>query len=453
MSDLASLRKHIEELKKKREQIVEERNKEYESIRELSAAPEPEALRNINAKSAKLSLVRPAEDIELKPTSVQPKAQKVQLYYREVQTDPLPEPTAIVVEKRSPVKIEVDDSPEWQHDFVENSLLKTKEKNTLNERILAADYHTSFWNKSFSGVQQFPVDVAWSGHSVALAMRPLSVDKAGSVYVYDANNLEEATSLQFGGQPTVVTFVPDSSDLVVVGGMTGQLSVYDTRAGAAPIADSKRWIRSHYWQVVSVMFSTRLVFRTIDADGKILGWNMDRLGSRDVKAARDEITVDKVANGKVTAACLNNSGEMIVGFETGLVGRKSVRQGTQLREVRKYRGPITGLDFRDGRLAVSSLAGQVDIWTKDSCIKTIESLSDSFVDCCWKPAQSPTVAICGCGKDVILHDIESNQETKISIDGVKTCSAFNSEGSVMCLGSVIQNEGTFSLIRCHGRNE
>ena len=114
----------------------------------------------------------------------------------------------------------------------------------------------------------------------AVAVRQFSTTGEGIVSVRNAKTPQNSIDLRIPSQPTTVKFVPRTTDLILVGSISGQIYLYDKRSSTdSPVAQTQRWNSCHYAQIISTIFTVQRQFLSIAADGTFFTWDLDSLGS------------------------------------------------------------------------------------------------------------------------------------------------------------------------------
>lgn len=438
----------LEELKKKRQNIIQKRNIECDAIRELTFNPCNESNESKNNNDNEQSKTLCFENF----TTAEFPPESVVHYTKDIQVD-LVEKEEVFVEKPRN-KIEIDDSSErvFNLSFSDNTIDESKpvipsKIDDENMFKYTSDY-SIFWSKNQTG-RLIPNDVDWSDQWFSVSLKNIGKNNDGFVRLQNLTGLDkEDYVLKLQGQPTTVRFLPHSNDVLVVGSLSGLVFLFDKRVQNTPVAQTQRYNSCHYSQIVSTIFTVQKQFITIAEDGTIFKWDLDSIGS---PLAKDSFSNTKSQLIRPTDACLNDN-QLYVGFENGTVIQRSLNKDSTIKELHTFDGPITGLSYKQGSkkyqgaLAISSLDCSLNIWSNDNIIKTYESNIDSYVDCKWSPSNLPVLAGFRSDSKVIIYDIEnSSKETSINVPSIPTCSGFSQDGNILFTGCI---DGSYHLIHC-----
>lgn len=449
---MEQLQRQLEDLRKRRQEIVQKRNAEFEAIKELAVAPEPAPKQDQNAakkeKEQHLSIERPIDQ----DTSYSPIQHA--LYTRSTQADFLPEP--VVIEKKPDIKLSIDDQSEKNFEYVfEDTAQVSNEQQTLIEFGQTSDYQC-VWSSPQDN-RRFPTSIDWCMNNLtfAVAVRQFSAAGEGIVSIRNPKSPQNSIDLRIPSQPTTVKFVPRTTDLILVGSLSGQIYLYDKRKSTdSPVAQTQRWNSCHYAQVISTIFTVQRQFLSIAADGSFFTWDLDQLGT---PLSKDPLPNSKAEMIRPTCAVLDDLGKVVVGFEDGLVASRSINKESALEEITRRQGPITGLSFRQSSrgfrsaLAVSSIDCTLSVFSGEKETKAISLITGSFVGCEWRPSLpsstsvSPVLAALGSDNKVSLYDIAQDDVRSFDLPAMGCCSAFSSDGNMLCVGCI---DGSYHLVNC-----
>lgn len=254
--DMETLRAQLDSLRQRHQEVTKRRTQQYEVVRTLGVSPEESRPRPDSKSTATLSLVPPSEDFELKPTSVP-------VCTRFVQTDPLPEPDPVVAQSRPIVEFSVDESSATYFEPTSGDTFASIEQ-------LRAAVHSPPENSSL-----IPVDLNESSSHCAVAYRHSRSTQNGVLRIHDAGCLDRPTPIGLTVQPSIVCFLPRSTDCLLVGSTTGSLLLLDRRRGADPVAETARWNPSHFAQITSTIFTATKRFLSVSSDWKLHSWDID----------------------------------------------------------------------------------------------------------------------------------------------------------------------------------
>ena len=437
------LQKQLDELRKRRQEIIQKRNAELEAIKELKVSPEPEIVQDHQKKSksndVQLSFARPVKDISFNPV-------QHAVYTRATQADLMPDP--VVVEKKPDVHLSIDDESQTTFDYVvEDNIIAQNDVPTISFGP-TSDYEIIWSHSKQVDTRKVPTAIDWSGSTFATALRHFASVGEGIVSIRNAKTPDNATEVRVPSQPTTVKFVPRSTDMFIVGTISGLIFLYDKRAQDTPVAQTQRWNSCHYAQIVSTIFTVQRRFLSIAADGSIYSWDIDSLSSC---LSKDPLPNSSAQMVRPTAACLNDLGKVIIGFEDGKVASRSINKEAPLETIATFNGPITGMSFRQSSrgyrsaLAVSSLDCNLSVFSGEKKTKEYTSITDAYLGCEWRPAQSPVLATLRSDGRVLIYDITQNDERSVELPAMGCCSAFSAEGNMLCVGCI---DSTIHLINC-----
>ncbi|KAK8842595.1 hypothetical protein M9Y10_025453 [Tritrichomonas musculus] len=450
---MEQLQRQLEELRKRRQEIIQKRNAEFEAIKELAVAPEPtpkkEQIEEKKEKEQHLSIERPIDqDTTLNPV-------QHALYTRSTQADFLPNP--VVVEKKPDVKISIDEQSEKNFEYVsEESIQVSNDQPTLLNFGPTSDYQI-IWSSPQDN-RRFPSSIDWcmNNTTFAVAVRQFSTTGEGIVSVRNAKTPQNSIDLRIPSQPTTVKFVPRTTDLILVGSISGQIYLYDKRSSTdSPVAQTQRWNSCHYAQIISTIFTVQRQFLSIAADGTFFTWDLDSLGSC---LSKDPLPNSEAQMIRPTCAVINDLNKVVIGFEDGLVASRSINKESQLEEITRSTGPITGLSFRQSSrgfrsaLAVSSIDCTLSVFSGEKMTKEIALITGSFVGCEWRPTPlststtvSPVLAALKSDNKVSLYDIAQDDERSFQLPAMGCCTSFSGEGNMLCVGCI---DGSYHLVNC-----
>lgn len=449
---MEQLQRQLEELRKQRQEIIQKRNAEYEAIKELTIQPEAQATQAKLKKQAQqkhLTLEHRTDEVEVAPT-------EIAKYTRAVQADTMPER---IVEIKPDYKVEIDENSRTTYDYINEAtgsggkaaipFIKQFQQavSSYAQNLPRSSDISIFWSSPAG--HRFPTAIDWTDHSFAVANRKATTIKGeGYVALHDIGNLDKPIEIPVSAQPTTIKFVPRSDDLVIVGGATGLIYLYDSRLPQPLVTQTQRWNACHNAQVISTLFIADRQFMSIGADGSMFHWDIDSLSK---PVAKDPLPNSKSQIVNPTAACMNDMGNIVIGFEDGSVITRSTAVGSKVEQLTKQNGSITSLDFRQRTrghqsvLAVTSLDGTITIWTNNKCVNKFENLTDLYVGCCWRPCPNQYLVTARSDNVVVFSDLDQKYEKKVTLPSMASCLKFSPDGNMLTAGCL---DGSIHIITC-----
>lgn len=299
-----------------------------------------------------------------------------------------------------------------------------------------------------------PMDCSWSKNNLVIAFRVSGKYKRGYIlyisFTGDDPKKYEKMEFECTTQPSIVRFVPGSTSKFVVGAATGALYLFDKDAKVNPVAQSHRWEDSHLESIISIMFGLENSMFTVALDGSIWHWDIDRIAKPTTDLSMKDYNN---CSCRPTCCVLDDSGNIFIGSQNGkVVVKKTSYAEKEDVKVLEFHSCITGIDFKPGAgrldkcLCVATLDGEFNIYTiRDGSYESvhkIQSLEDSFVNCALQPNSGHAYVLCHTNSAstdksyVTYHDPDSpGSKARIELSSIALCCGFNKDGSILCVGT------------------